>query len=206
MKKESRRICWFFTNRQLVKISVLFFLGVFAQAANVAINLKFLAAQQAVQNGNMEMWEGYLVSLLVLSVFNVGSVLYMKYFFDTLSRYLNFNLFDKYQECFKVYEKGVLMKYHIIYAALSLPLAILTAMLGIFTIVKTMEMVNEGQAERFRLRPEEPDCPVVFGGRGKMLGHDAYVVQAGALGEQLVVVEHAFSGDDFADAGGQLVA
>ena len=142
LKSKNRRICWFFTNRQLVKIVALFVLGIFAQVGNVAINLKFLAAQQAVQNGNMEMWEGYLVSLLVLSVFNVGSVVYMTHFFNTLSRYLQFNLFDKYQACFKVYEKGVMMKYHIIFAELSLLMAIITAMFGIFTIVKTMEMVT----------------------------------------------------------------
>lgn len=34
------------------------------------------------------------------------------------------------------------MKYHIIYAELSLPIAVISAMLGIFTIVKTMEMVT----------------------------------------------------------------
>ena len=142
LKKENRQLCWFFTNRQLLSIVALFGLGVLAQIGNVAINLKFLAAQQAVQNGNMDMWEGYLVSLLVLSVFNVGSVVYMVHFFNTLSRYLQFNLFKKYQACFKVYEKGVLMKYHIIYAKLSLPLAVTTAVLGIFTIIKTMEMVT----------------------------------------------------------------
>ena len=140
--KNDRRICWFFTNRQLVKIVALFILGILAQVGNVAINLEFLVAQQAVQNGNMEMWEGYLVNLLVLSVFNVGSVIYMTHFFNTLSRYLQFNLFNKYQACFKVYEKGVMMKYHIIYAELSLPFTIITAMLGIFTIIKTMEMVT----------------------------------------------------------------
>ena len=106
------------------------------------MNLRFLAAQQAVQNGNMEMWEGYLGSLLVLSVFNVGSVVYMTHFYNTLSRYLQFNLFRRYQGCFKVYEKGVLMKYHILYAKLSLPIAMISASLGIFTIVKTMEMIT----------------------------------------------------------------
>lgn len=121
---------------------MLFILGILAQVGNVVVNLKFLAAQQAVQNGNMEMWEGYLASLLVLSVFNVGSMIYVAHFFNTLSRYLQFNLFKKYQACFKVYEKGVLMKYHIIFAELSLPLALITALLGIFTIVKTMEMVT----------------------------------------------------------------
>lgn len=142
LKKKYKQRYWFFTNQQLVSMVAIFCLGVLGQVGNVAVNLKFLAAQKAVQNGNLDVWKVYLITLLALSVFSVLSSVYMTWFHETLTRYLQFNLFKRYRRCFRVMEKGVLMKYNIVYAELCLPLAVVTALLGVYLIIKTMAMVT----------------------------------------------------------------
>ena len=142
LKNKNRQLCWFLTNRQLGIMVMLFLLAVMCQIGNVAVNLTFLSAQKAVQNGNMEMWEVYLAMLLALSVFSVFNSVFMTYFYNTLNRFLAFNLFKKYRRCFKIMERGVLMKYNIVHAELNLPLTVIATLCGIYTIFKTMTMVT----------------------------------------------------------------
>lgn len=123
-------------------MTIIFLLGIAFQVANMVVNLNFLAVQKEVQNGNNDVWRIFLLLLLALSVFSVLQVLYMTFFHNTLHRYLTFNLFKRYRRIFRVQEKGVLMKFQLIFAELMLPLSIVTAFVGCYTIVKTMEMVT----------------------------------------------------------------
>lgn len=142
MKKTKSQLCWFFTNRQLLIIVGVFCLGIIFQIANVAVNLQFLSAQKAVQNGNLTEWNMYLITLLILSVFSILQILYITVFNSILKRYVHFNLFERYRRFCRVHEKGVFMRLNVIMAELKMPLSIVTAIMGVYTIIRTMEMVT----------------------------------------------------------------
>lgn len=142
MQEKKKQLLWFLTNRQLKNVIIILGLGVILHLVSVKTKLHFLGLQRCVQNGELAVWKMYLVYLVLIEIFKALTDLYTTFFFETIQRYMQFNLFARYQRFFRLHEKGVNIAYKIIYNIVNLPIILMSGGFAIYFVVKTIEMID----------------------------------------------------------------
>lgn len=140
--KEKKQFCWFFTNRQLAKVIGVFIIGFVLLITAMASKLHFLDIQRKVQNGELSVWKMYLIFLIITDLLQIIKTIFNTIFKESVQRYLQFNLFKRYQRFFRIQEKGVMIAYNIIYNIVNLPVIIMSSCFNIYLVGRTMKMVK----------------------------------------------------------------